>query len=112
MTGTDSAAVAVAAPLPEEIPGENPVEIPEETSAARIPPRPALAVSNDRGNSSSAPAETKTNEAKADVRDHPLVKTVLKTFPGSTIDEVREDVAPDPESGESDGKANGEAGGG
>ena len=112
LTGTDSAAVAVAAPLPEEIPGENPVEIPEETSAARIPPRPALAVSNDRGNSSSAPAETKTNEAKADVRDHPLVKTVLKTFPGSTIDEVREDVAPDPESGESDGEANGEAGGG
>lgn len=116
LTGTDSAAVAVAAPLPEEIsgeiPGENPVEIPEETSAARIPPRPALAVSNDRGDSSSAPIEPKTDGPKTDARDHPLVKTVLKTFPGSTIDEVREDVAPDPESGESDGEANGEVGGG
>ena len=117
MTGTDSAPVAMAAPLPVEIPVEIAKEIPKETSretpetapAAQVLSGPALAVSNDRGDSSSAPTEPKT-----DARNHPLVKTVLKTFPGSTIDEVREDAvpdpipAPDPEDGELDGEPDGE----
>ncbi len=108
LTGTDSqpvGPVVMAAPLPEEIP--------EEIPAAQILPGPALAVSNDRDDSSSVSPEAKTNEAKTNetktnARNHPLVKTVLKTFPGSTIDEVREDAAPDPE----DGEPGGEPGGG
>jgi DNA polymerase-3 subunit gamma/tau len=107
LTGTDFQPVGPA-PAPVAMAARQPENAPEDSPAPQVRPSPELAVSND-------PPETKT---KTDARNHPLVKTVLKTFPGSTIDKVREDAAPDPtpapgpEDGEPDGESGREPGGG
>jgi len=101
LTGTDSRPVAMAAPLPVESPEEEP----GENTAGQILSGPALAVSNDTPPPSPGPSPA-PGEAKAAARDHPLVKAVMETFPGSSIDEVREAPAldplppPDPDEGE------------
>lgn len=87
MTGTDD--VAPPVPLPEAPPETTP----ETVSEAQAVP----AASNDAGKPAS-------EFRKSDAENDPLVKAVMATFPGASIEEVREGSTPppDPKDSESD----------
>jgi len=71
MTGTHDATVAPPEPQPQ------PEPLPEPS------PEPV----NDTG---PAAATQATENKKKDAANHPLVRAVLETFPGATIEEVRD----------------------
>ncbi len=81
MTGTASSPVVVA--MPETAP-EPPLE---------DAPNPVPTASNDAGKPAPNSPKLKTDPAK-----HPLVKAVMETFPGSSIEDIR--VAPDSDEGD------------
>ena len=81
LTGTASSPVVVA--MPETAP-EPPLE---------DAPNPVPTASNDAGKPAPNSPKLKTDPAK-----HPLVKAVMETFPGSSIEDIR--VAPDSDEGD------------
>ena len=88
MTGTGDVIpmpVVQPEPMPEPAPDPVPDPAPEPVSS----PQP----SNDPG----SPAVPAGKQAREDAARHPLVKAVMDTFPGATIEEVREGGAAMPE---------------
>ena len=75
-------------PEPEPVPVRN-----DEVSAPPVPQ-----ASNDPGSPVESPGVVPANaKAREDAAKHPLVRAVLDTFPGATIEDVREGVVGLPE---------------
>jgi DNA polymerase-3 subunit gamma/tau len=83
LTGTDSSPVVVAVPEPEPV--SKPAPQPEPVPAPEAVPEDAPVASNDAGKPAAAGQGGKTDATK-----HPLVQAVMATFPGSSIEGVRE----------------------
>lgn len=88
-TGTDDAAVPTPEPKPQ--PAPEPVSVQVGASSGTPP------ASNDSGPA----ASQATGKTKKDAANHPLVRAVMETFPGATIEEVRDAAAP-PDDSDSD----------
>ena len=95
MTGTGDVVamvepVSAEAPMPESQPEPEPVPVRNDEVSA--PPVPQA--SNDPGSPVESPGVVPADaKAREEAAKHPLVRAVMDTFPGATIEEVREGMA-------------------
>ena len=87
MTGTDDAAALPPEPQPQPEPAPESVSV-QVGISPETPP-----ASNDAGPA----ASQATGNKKKDAAKHPLVRAVMETFPGATIEEIRDGAAAPPE---------------